>query len=194
MLACVLVCVCWCWCWSWCVTLNSLPPPAPPSPSPPPSPHTHRQTDTHTQQQQRQQHHHHHHGCVAAQAPLLVVPSMAGGDNIDGTTLLEHCLKMKSLLEEEERRKRRKRRHAPQVPRRLRGRGRRGGRRKLLVVCGYDAVGKGSAHALRCLVLVRCFSRCSPFGWQAQDARHHGRYVPEGLLRHRRFWQWHVQG
>ena len=45
---------------------------------------------------------------VAAQAPLLVVPSMAGGDNIDGTTLrflLEHCLKMKVLLEEEEKRK-----------------------------------------------------------------------------------------
>ena len=35
-------------------------------------------------------------------------PSMAGGDNIDGSTLrflLEHCLAMKKLLEEEERRK-----------------------------------------------------------------------------------------
>ena len=47
-------------------------------------------------------------GYVAAQSPLLVVPSMAGGDTIDGTTLrflLEHCLRMKTLLEEEERRK-----------------------------------------------------------------------------------------
>ena len=47
-------------------------------------------------------------GYVAAQTPLLVVPSMAGGDTIDGTTLrflLEHCLRMKTLLEEEERRK-----------------------------------------------------------------------------------------
>ena len=47
-------------------------------------------------------------GYVAAQAPLPVVPSMAGGDNIDGTTLgflLEHCLKLKMLEEEEERRK-----------------------------------------------------------------------------------------
>ena len=47
-------------------------------------------------------------GYVAAQEPLQVVPSLVGGDNIDGTTLqffLEHCLKMKMLLEEEERRK-----------------------------------------------------------------------------------------
>ena len=44
-------------------------------------------------------------GYVAAQAPLLVVPSMAGGDNIDGTTLrflLEHCLRMKTSWEAEE--------------------------------------------------------------------------------------------
>ena len=42
-------------------------------------------------------------GYVAAQTSLLVVPSMAGGDTIDGTTLrflLEHCLRMKTLLEE----------------------------------------------------------------------------------------------
>ena len=48
-------------------------------------------------------------GNVAAQTPLPVVPSTAGGDTIDGTTLwffLEHCLRMKTLLlEEEERRK-----------------------------------------------------------------------------------------
>ena len=75
------------------------------------------------------------------------------------------------------RRRRRRRRHfrclrgrAPQLPQGLRGRGRRGGRRKLLVVCGYDAVGKGSALALRCLVLVRCFSRSVPF-WSSTGPR-----------------------
>ena len=56
----------------------------------------------------RVRHEAHPDGYVAAQTPLLVVPSMAGGDTIDGTTLrflLEHCLRMKTLLEEEERRK-----------------------------------------------------------------------------------------
>ena len=47
-------------------------------------------------------------GYVAAAGPLLIVPSMAGGDNIDGTALrylLAHVIEMRKVLEEEERRK-----------------------------------------------------------------------------------------
>ena len=50
------------------------------------------------------------------------------------------------------RRRRRRRRRTPRLPRRPRGRGKRGGSVDFLVVCGYDAVGKGSALARRCLV------------------------------------------
>ena len=40
-----------------------------------------------------------------------------------------------------------------------------------------------------------CTSRCVPSCFrQAPDARHHGRYEPEGLFRALRFRQWHVQG
>ena len=79
-------------------------------------------------------------GYVAAPGPLLEVPSMAGGGNIYGTALrflLEHCLRMKTLLLEEERRKEEEK-------------DKRGGKRKLLEACGYDAVDKGFALSLRC--------------------------------------------
>ena len=47
-------------------------------------------------------------GYVAAARPLLVVPSMAGGDNIDGTALrylVSQVIERRKVLVEEERRK-----------------------------------------------------------------------------------------
>ena len=104
-------------------------------------------------------------GYVSAAGPLLVVPSLAGGDSVDVTTakfLLRYALRE---LEEEENLEERDKAHAhlkamtELVRRRKR---RRGGRGRLPsplpsvppLVCGHGDVGKGPALARRRLVVV----------------------------------------
>ena len=103
-------------------------------------------------------------GYVPARPPLIwwgpKLLADSSAEAIDGRTL-RYLLKenlpgrrRKRRRRRGGRKRRRRRRRAPQLPRRPRGRGKRGEKRKLLEVCGYDAVGKGSALALRCPVLV----------------------------------------
>ena len=61
--------------------------------------------------------------------------------------------------------------------------------------CGLVRSPSTPAVACAWLVLLGFFFAMSSLQrFAGPDARHHGRYEPEGLFRARRFWQWHVQG
>ena len=122
-------------------------------------------------------------GCVAAPAPLLVVPLMAGGDGVDGTTarwLLKVALRKRQ--EQEERRRKEWEEEDRNVralsvrsvldtpPLCRRGRERRGGRKRcrnpLLhspLVCGYGDVGKDALS----FSVVRSLCRTCRFPWSS---------------------------
>ena len=136
-----------------------------------------------------------HAACPCSGAPLLVVPSLsaAESDCVDGTSLkyllkvsLRQRQKEEEAMEEKEEKEqaaetRRRAQalvdHAASLPKRKRKKKRK---RKLpptaAVVC------------LRCWFSWLCSSsRFVPFGfWQTRDARHHGRYGPNGLFQVRR--------
>ena len=104
-------------------------------------------------------------GCVAASTPLLVVASLAGGDEVDATTtryLLKCALRQRQQEEEEERR-RKQREEDEELLRRAAA--------SLSSSSGYGAVGKGSALALRCLVLVGVHCR-APLGCRRPKMLH----------------------